>query len=227
MQAAIVTQDNDLNDYLAYLLRRSGFEVSFRASLHALVKDWNERPTDLVLWDATTEKTPNKDMGELRQLSPVYLIILYEDKGEERDAAFLQAGADLVLHLPVGPKLLIDYIESFLRRSHAIGTTLLPLINLGNISLNPASRAVEVVNQPARTLTQLEFRLLHLLMTHPGQVMPPDVIVDRVWGYSESGSKELVRGLISRVRAKIEPDASNPTFIHTLPGIGYLFDPGR
>jgi DNA-binding response OmpR family regulator len=154
-------------------------------------------------------------------------MILNEDKAEERDAAFLQAGADLVLHLPIGPKLLLAYIESFLRRSHSIGTTLLPLIKLGNISLNPSSRTVEVFEQPACTLTQLEFRLLHLLMTHPGQVMPSDVIVDRVWGYGESGSKELVRGLISRVRAKIEPDPGKPTFIHTLPGVGYLFEPGR
>jgi DNA-binding response OmpR family regulator len=176
MQAVIVAQDNDLNDYLAYMLRRSGFEVNFRASLQALVKDWNERPADLILWDATAEKTPNKAIGELRQTSPVYLMILNEDKGEERDAAFLQAGADLVLHLPIGPKLLLANIESFLRRSHSTGTTLLPLIKLGNISLNPSSRTVEVVDQPARTLTQLEFRLLHLLMTHPGQVMPPDVV---------------------------------------------------
>jgi DNA-binding response OmpR family regulator len=49
MQAVIVAQDNDLNDYLAYMLRRSGFEVNFRASLHALIKDWNERPADLQL----------------------------------------------------------------------------------------------------------------------------------------------------------------------------------
>ncbi|TFH36735.1 MAG: response regulator transcription factor [Anaerolineales bacterium] len=227
MQAVVVAGDSDLNDYLAYLLRRNGLEVNFRTSLPALLKDLSERPTDLVLYKAPLDGDPSAAIGELRRVSNVYLIVFQEQAREERDAAFLQAGADLILHLPVGPRLLLAYIQSLLRRSRSYAAALLPQIDLGKISLNPASRTVQVLDQASRTLTQLEFRLLYLLMTHTGQVMPPDVIVDRVWGYGESGSKELVRGLISRVRAKIEPDPGDPIFIHTLPGVGYLFEPGR
>jgi DNA-binding response OmpR family regulator len=50
-----------------------------------------------------------------------------------------------------------------------------------------------------------------------------DTIVERVWGYSGQSSRELVRGLVSRLRRKIEPDPHNPQFIQNIPGIGYLF----
>jgi len=224
MHAVVVAGDNDLNDYLAYLLRRAGLEVSFRVSLVALIKEISERPAELILYKHQYEDDPTSAMGELRRVSNAYLIVLHDEENEDHDASLVQAGADLVLHLPVGPKLMVAYIQSLLRRSASRTAALLPFIDLGKISLNPASRSVQVLDQPPRTLTQLEFRLLYLLITHTGQVMPPDVIVDRVWGYGESGSKELVRGLVSLVRAKIEPDPGDPIFVHTLPGVGYLFE---
>jgi DNA-binding response OmpR family regulator len=62
-------------------------------------------------------------------------------------------------------------------------------------------------------------------MTHRGQVLPAEIIVERVWGYSGRGDKELVRGLVSRLRSKIEPDPRSPQYIRTVPGVGYSFDP--
>lgn len=226
MLALVVTHDSDLTDYLAYLLRRAGLEVSFRGSPDVLVKNWGERPADLVILQVGEEDKTQKAIKELRRLSNTPILVLYSDVDEQEQANFLQAGADIILPLPIGPKLLLAYIQSLIKRSQSSATTLLPLIDLGKVALNPASRTVQVQDKPSQTLTQLEFRLLYLLMTHPGQVMPPDVIVDRVWGYGESGSKELVRGLVSRVRSKIEPNPGDPIFIHTLPGVGYLFEPG-
>lgn len=226
MLALVVTHDSDLTDYLAYLLRRAGLEVSFRGSPDVLVKNWGERPADLVILQVGEEDKTQKAIKELRRLSNTPILVLYSDVDEQEQANFLQAGADIILPLPIGPKLLLAYIQSLIKRSQSSATTLLPLIDLGKVALNPASRTVQVQDKPSQTLTQLEFRLLYLLMTHPGQVMPPDVIVDRVWGYGESGSKELVRGLVSRVRSKIEPNPGEPIFIHTLPGVGYLFEPG-
>ena len=224
MQAVVVGGDSDLNDYFSYLLRRSGLEVSFRTSLAALVKDWSERPADLVLFRAPLTDEPDPAIGELRRTTSAYLVVLLEKDREGREAALLETGADLIVHLPVGPRLMMAYIQSLLRRTQSNAATMLPLIELGKVSLNPASRTVHVLDQPPCNLTELEFRLLFLLMTHPGQVMTPDVIVDRVWGYGESGSRELVRGLVSRVRAKIEPSPGAPLFVHTRPGVGYLFE---
>jgi two-component system KDP operon response regulator KdpE len=74
-------------------------------------------------------------------------------------------------------------------------------------------------------LTQLEFRLLYALMTHPGRIIPSENLVEYVWGYGGGGDASLVRGLVSRLRSKIEPDPSNPKYIVTEAGIGYFFEP--
>ena len=60
-------------------------------------------------------------------------------------------------------------------------------------------------------------------MTNREQVIPADIIVEKVWGYGGSGDRELVRGLISRLRRKIEVDPDQPRFIQTLTGVGYMF----
>jgi DNA-binding response OmpR family regulator len=89
--------------------------------------------------------------------------------------------------------------------------------------LDPATRTIEVAGQQPHRLTQLEFRLLFVLMTNRGQVIPTDVIVERVWGYAGQGERDLVRGLVSRLRRKMEPNPDQPRYIETVQGVGYRF----
>ena len=113
-----------------------------------------------------------------------------------------------------------------MRRSASIPSFVLPTLALDQITLDPSIRSVSVAGGEARRLTQLEFRLLYTLMTNRGQVVPLDVIVERVWGYTGEGNQDLVRGLISRLRRKIEPDPNSSHFIETIPGVGYRFTGG-
>ena len=62
-----------------------------------------------------------------------------------------------------------------------------------------------------------------MLMTHPGQIINNEAIVENVWGFKGEGNRELVRGLVQRLRAKVEPDPKKPTYIVTDPGVGYTF----
>lgn len=76
----------------------------------------------------------------------------------------------------------------------------------------------------SQALTHLEFRLLYTLMIHRGQVLPTETIVEQVWGYTGQGDKELVRGLVRRLRTKVEPDPGKPRYILTVAGVGYSFN---
>jgi DNA-binding response OmpR family regulator len=101
----------------------------------------------------------------------------------------------------------------------------LPTLSHAGLALDAANRTVELAGQRSQRLTHLEFRLMYTLMTHRGQVLPTETIVERVWGYSGRGDKDLVRGLVSRLRAKVEPEPRAPRYIRTVPGVGYAFDP--
>ena len=111
-----------------------------------------------------------------------------------------------------------------MRRTAGMPFFSLPTLTQSNLVLDPSMRTVQVAKNDPIHLTQLEFRLLYTLMTHVGQIIPTGNIVEHVWGYSGEGNQELVRGLIKRLRTKIEPDQKSPNYILTEPGIGYYFN---
>ena len=114
-------------------------------------------------------------------------------------------------------------IRAILRRSAGVPFFSLPTLTQKDVMLDPTDRTVRVGEQDPKRLTQLEFRLLYTLMTHVGQIIPTDKIVEHVWGYSGEGNRELVRGLVQRVRSKIEAEPHKPEYILTEVGIGYYF----
>ena len=116
-------------------------------------------------------------------------------------------------------------IQSGMRRAGTVPLFSLPTLSQAGLTLDAAARTVQVTGRPPRRLTHLEFRLLYTLMSHRGQILPSDMIVERVWGYSGEGDRDLVRGLVSRLRAKVEAEPRNPLYIHTVPGVGYSFNP--
>ncbi|HIP70322.1 MAG TPA: response regulator transcription factor, partial [Anaerolineae bacterium] len=130
---------------------------------------------------------------------------------------------DLVLQRPISPRILSRYARIFLRRGGSVPVSLLSPVQISAVQLDPNTRTVTTPNQGTKRLTPLEFRLLYLLMSNPGQVIPLETIIERVWGYSGDGNRELVRGLVRRLRRKIEPNPAHPQYIFNHPGLGYRF----
>jgi len=223
MQAILVTADADERDILTFVLRHAGLAVSASIDLEQVTATWLERPADLIVVAGETGKGLTKDIAALRGATEVPLILLLDDISESTHVSLVRTGVDFVLRRPVSPLLLAAYAQSLLRRAGAAAAFAVPTLDLEEIALDPTTRSVRLADAVPRRLTQLEFRLLYLLMTHRGQVLPTDLIVERVWGYSGEGDRDLVRGLISRLRKKIEADADHPIYIQTVPGIGYLF----
>jgi DNA-binding response OmpR family regulator len=223
MQAILVTPDSDERDILTFVLRHAGLAVSASIDIEQVTATWLERPADLIVVAGDPGKSLLKDLAALRGVTEVPLIVLLDEASESLQVTLIRAGVDLVLRRPVSPQLLSAYAQSLLRRGGATAAFAVPTLDLKEIALDPATRTVRLADAVPQRLTQLEFRLLYLLMTHRGQVLPTEVIVERVWGYSGEGDRDLVRGLISRLRKKIEADPDRPIYIQTVPGIGYQF----
>jgi DNA-binding response OmpR family regulator len=188
---------------------------------HAL-RLWPERPADLIL--LALDGDALSDVRRIRTETTVPVIALVNQADEASHYELLEAGADLVVFRPFSARLLIAQTRALLRRAGNISLSNLPTINLADLTLDPATRTVQVNDYSPRRLTHLEFRLLYTLMIHRGQVLDNETIVEQVWGYSGEGDKDLVRGLIRRLRTKVEPDPSKPRYVLTVPGLGYFFD---
>ncbi len=224
MQVVLITDNADDRDFYGYVLQQVGLAVISRPEFEAATAERPPSQSELYIVISRSAESITKAVSRFRSQIEAPLFVLVDRPLEGQIADLLEAGADLVLPLPVSPRVLAAYCRNQVRRSGDVAAIASAPLKLGPVEVEPSVRRVRVGRRKPQHLTQLEFRLLHLLMTHRGQVIPPDVIVDRVWGYAESGSRELVRGLISRLRAKIEPDPDDPRYVRTVPGVGYVFD---
>jgi two-component system KDP operon response regulator KdpE len=223
MQALLVARNPDEQDILSFVIKHAGLSVANGRDLSSIAQRWLERPADLIVVAANEGKTLHDGLTDLRLVTQIPCLVIVEPPTEDSLCQLLHAGADLVLSRPVAPRVLSEYVRALMRRVQTVPTFVLPRLNVEEVKLEPDTRTVTVLGQEPRRLTQLEFRLLYVLMVNREQVVPVDVIVERVWGYTGQGSRELVRGLISRLRRKIEPDSATPKFIENVPGIGYRF----
>ncbi len=223
MRALLIADDLEERDFLSFALRHIGLQTIKVTEPAVAITDPMENPYDvIVLCVSGAECLPvARKIRETRH-TPLHLIA--DRLTEQAHADYLDAGVDCVLERPVSLKLFTRYTSMLLKRSGSVPSTMLSMLQADPVSLDPSTRTVTVNGGEPESLTQLEFRLLYVLMTNAGQVVLLDELVERVWGYDADGNRDLVRGLVRRLRQKIEPTPESPEFIHNLPGVGYRFD---
>ncbi|MGA9533175.1 MAG: response regulator transcription factor [Anaerolineales bacterium] len=220
-QVVLIADEPEERDLYAYALRQAGLTVRAGTHFRSTIDEWFNSPADLLLMIRPDEKDLPKLVEGFRDISSAPLLLLLDAPSATTQLRCVQLGADLALSMPIDPRLLAAYCLSLIRRSAGLPASSLPTLQVGGLLLQPSDRSVVIENEDPIRLTQLEFQLLFLLMTHRGQVIPTDDLVERVWGYTESGSRELARGLVSRLRAKLGDSSQEPTYLETIPGVGY------
>ena len=225
MKALLFCQNAEESAILTLLLQQSGFSVRAMRDLERAIEEFPENPFDFML--VTFSEEPAKSIKQAKQLraaSTVPILAICDNANEDYIVSLLEAGVDWVIPRPYSMRILLAQVRNMMRRSTNIPYFGLPTLTQAGITLDPAKRTVQVGEQPVTHLTQLEFRLLYTLMTHTGQIIPAENLVESVWGYSGTGSRDLVRGLVQRLRSKVEIDPHSPRYIITEAGIGYFFN---
>nr|YP_009739034.1 regulatory component of sensory transduction system [Palmaria decipiens]QIC19473.1 regulatory component of sensory transduction system [Palmaria decipiens] len=165
---------------------------------------------------------------ELRKESDVPIIMLTALGDVSDRITGLELGADDYVVKPFSPKELEARIRSVLRRVDKItispGIPSSGVIHIGFLKIDTNKRQVYKNNERVR-LTGMEFSLLELLVSRAGDPFSRASILQDVWGYTPERHVDtrVVDVHISRLRAKLEDDPSNPDLILTARGTGYLF----
>lgn len=222
MYALLLAQHPDDKALLVLVLQRAGLAVTTAGDLDHAIQCWSQRPADLILY-ALEDMDPLGAIRRIRAETEAPVLMIAGHLKEADHCSLLDLGVDLIVSHPFSARLLIAQVRALMRRAGGVRLFSLPNLRMSGLTLDPATRTVEMAGQSRKRLTHLEFRLLYTLMIHRGQVLSPEIIVERVWGYSGEGNKELVRGLVRRLRAKVEPNPASPSFILTEPRVGYLF----
>ncbi|MEM9298051.1 MAG: response regulator transcription factor [Bacteroidota bacterium] len=153
-------------------------------------------------------------------------ILMLTARSEEIDKIIgLETGADDYLTKPFSVREFIARVKAIFRRVDMLkeGNKETLIIKHNGLIVDQSKRKV-TINDERIELTPKEFDLLYLLASNPGKSYSRDQLLSKVWGYEFEGYEHTVNSHINRLRAKVELDISNPTFILTTWGVGYRFN---
>ena len=152
------------------------------------------------------------------------LLLTARDAVDDRVQG-LDSGADDYLVKPFAAKELLARARALTRRSgEVVGPE---QVQVGDIVLDLISRTVYLGDAPL-TFTAREFQLLEFFLRHPGQVLPKELILDRVWGLEAAIELNSVETYVHFLRKKLDAhralhNIEPMTAIETVRGVGYVF----
>jgi two-component system KDP operon response regulator KdpE len=218
----IVDDEPNIVATVSPLLRARGYDVlsamSGRAGLDAVDRD---KP-DLVVLDLGLPDIDGVDVcRQMRQVSPVPILVLSARGAEGDKVAALDAGADDYVTKPFGSEELLARIRAALRRADSPAAPGGPLVRGGLVIDRDRFRVLRDGEEVR--LTPKELELLTYLAQHPGRVLTHRTLLKAIWGPHATDQPEHLRVLVGSLRKKIEPDPSSPQYILTEPWVGYRF----
>jgi DNA-binding response OmpR family regulator len=224
----VVDDEASLRGTIAYSLRREGHEVDVAADGEAALAAWAAGPSDLVILDVMLPRLDGWEVcRRLRRISSVPIVMLTARTEEIDRVVGLEIGADDYVTKPFSMREVLARVKAMLRRRDLLreemrqtDATADEELRIGQLTIDPSRRRIfrddaEVALKPR------EFDLLLYLARHAGQVLPPDLLIEKVWGYDALGDVRTVRVHIRSLREKLEADPSNPLLIETVRGVGY------
>ena len=154
-------------------------------------------------------------------------ILLLTAKSEDSDKVLgLNIGADDYITKPFNPMEVMARVKSQLRRYTTLGGRAPQesgVLRNGPLTLDDGAKRVTVDGEDV-SLTPLEFNILKLLMSHPGQVFSTSQIYEQVWNDLSYGSENTVPVHIRHLREKLEIDPADPRYIKVVWGLGYKME---
>jgi two-component system response regulator RegX3 len=220
----VVEDEESYSDALEYMLRKEGFEVAVAATGPDALAEFERGGADIVLLDLMLPGLPGTEVcRRIRATSSVPVIMVSAKDTEIDKVVGLELGADDYVTKPYSPRELVARVRAVLRRGSDPAPSSSALEG-GQVRMDVDRHSVTVGGEDVR-LPLKEFELLEMFLRNPGRVLTRGQIIDRVWGSDYVGDTKTLDVHVKRLRAKIEPDPSTPSYLVTVRGLGYRFDP--
>lgn len=212
-----------LASFIGQGLKEEGHSVEVVLDAEAALERLAEDPLyDLVVLDVALPTRGGLEvLRVLREHRVEALVLLLTAADRSEDTVIgLELGADAAMTKPLVFDELLARVRALLRRR---STNRGPLLRVGDLTLDPASRHVTRAGQRI-ALTAREHALLEYFLRNPGRVLTRDMIAEHVWGRELEPENNVVDVYVSYLRSKID-SCGTVALLHTIRGVGYLLGP--
>ena len=224
MKVLVVEDETSYSEALSYVLRKEGFDVAIAETGPDALAEFERGGADIVLLDLMLPGLPGTEVcRQIRQTSSVPIIMVSAKDTEVDKVVGLELGADDYVTKPYSPRELVARIRAVLRRGSVDEVDEASALEAGHVRMDVDRHLVTVEGEIVK-LPLKEFELLEYFMRNPGRVLTRGQLIDRVWGADYVGDTKTLDVHVKRLRAKIEPDPTNPISLTTVRGLGYKLD---
>jgi len=222
----VCDDDKDIVDAIATYLKMEGYHPVKAYDGEQVLTILAAQEIHLLLMDIMM---PNLDgietTSRIRENFNVP-IILVSAKSEDFDKIMgLSYGADDYVTKPFNPLELMARVKSQLRRYTNLGSIVSEehILKSGGLTLNLDTKEVSV-DDDLVSVTPTEYKIIHLLIKHPGRVFSIQEIYENVWNEDAIGAENTVAVHIRRIREKLEINPKEPKYLKVVWGIGYKIE---
>ena len=223
----IVDVDADIRQLLGDYLRENGYRVTSAADGKGMRAVLAAGVPDLIVLDVML---PGEDGFSLcravRARSEVPIIMLTA-RGDDTDRIVgLEVGADDYVPKPFNPRELLARVKSVLRRANSLPPNLrreeTRWFMFAGWSLDAMTRNLTAPDGVVVPLSSTEFKLLRVLLDHPGRVLTRDQLIELMLSRDAGPFDRALDVQVSRLRQRLREDAKDPAIIKTVRGQGYV-----
>ena len=222
----VADDDKDIRSVLALYLEDAGYEVVEAADGAQALQLLQSQRIDLCLLDIMMPQLDGYQvLKQLRETDDIPVIVV-SAKGQDSEKILgLNLGADDYLVKPFNPLEAVARVNSNLRRAKGTlvsqGRSSASILTCRDLELDQES-CVLTCGGRAVDLTSAEYRIMCLLMEHPGRVFTKQQIYECGWGEDYIAAENSVMVCISKLRAKLDEDPQ--AYIKTIRGLGYRLE---
>jgi len=225
----VVDDDAQIRTLLEEYLTENELRVSVASSGKEMTQVLADEAIDLVVLDLRLAGEDGMAIVRtLRDQSAIPIVMLTGVRDEADRVMGLELGADDYLTKPFSPRELLARIRTVLRRTKSAAPAQpqheLRAYRFAGFELNLRTRRLKRSDGEYIELTNGEFNLLAALLAAPQRILTRDQILEASRMYDNEVYDRSIDVQVLRLRRKIEPDPSQPSFIVTERGVGYLFN---
>ena len=220
----VVDDDKEVVRLMRAYLEQAGYEVLVAYDGETAVHNLRREKPDLMLLDLMLPDRDGWDITRLVRGDPAlaYMpIIMLTARVEDTDKIIgLEIGADDYVTKPYNPREVVARVRARLRSQ---GAHQPQILRVGGLEMDVERREVRIDGRSVE-LTPTEFNLLQVLLSRAGYVLTRSELISKGLGVDYEGLERTLDSHMRNLRHKIEPDSTQPTYIHTVYGVGYRLD---